>query len=137
MPFEKIKDSDSGALSKWPQILRLAIPSILCSFITKFQDTINIAFIGRNGDAKMLAGVGLANMTQAFLGYMFIIGLNSSIETFVSQAAGANNMKLCGIYLNRGRFIMTCAFIPISILLLQVENVLIGLGQNVMVAGYA
>lgn len=85
----------------------------------------------------MLAGVGLANMTQAFMGYMFIIGLNSSIETFVSQAAGAKNMKLCGVYLNRGRFIMTCVFIPISILLLQVENVLIGLGQNPMVARYA
>ena len=76
----------------------------------------------------MLAGVGLGNMTMAFLGYMVMIGLNSSIETFVSQAAGAKNMELCGVYLNRGRFVMTCAFVPISIVLMQSYPILIYFG---------
>ena len=78
----------------------------------------------------MLAGVGLGNMTMAFLGYMVIVGLNSSIETFVSQAAGAKNMELCGVYLNRGRYIMTCAFIPICIVLMQAKSILLFFGQD-------
>jgi len=32
----------------------------------------------------MLSGVGLANMTMAFLGYQALQGLNSALETFVS-----------------------------------------------------
>ena len=85
----------------------------------------------------MLAGVGLGNMTMAFLGYMVMVGLNSSIETFVSQAAGAKNLELCGVYLNRGRFIMTCAYVPISFVLMQSKSILLYFGQDPKVAEYA
>ena len=84
-----------------------------------------------------MAGVGLGTMCQAFLGYMLIIGLNASVETFVSQASGAKNMHLCGVYLNRGRFIMTCAFIPATMALLYIEPLLVHLGQDPEISAYA
>lgn len=43
------------------------------------------------------------------------IGLNASQEMFTSQAFGAGNLRLCGIYLNRGRFILMAFFIPLAI----------------------
>ena len=50
-------------------ILKLAIPSSCCSFITKLQDVLNIVFIGQINSKEMLSGVGLANMAISFLGY--------------------------------------------------------------------
>lgn len=59
---------------------------------------------------------------------MAIIGLNSALDTLISQAAGAGNLELCGKYLNRGRFILCCMFVPIAILLGFTENILIAAG---------
>lgn len=93
--------------------------------------------MGQLNDPHMLAGVGLANMTMAFTGYMFLMGLNSCIETFVSQAAGSGKIELCGIYLNRARFLFTLFFIPLALILLQIEKVLLFLGQDPGVSKYA
>jgi Na+-driven multidrug efflux pump len=46
-------------------------------------------------------------------------------------------MELCGVYLNRGRFIMTCAFVPISITLMQSKSILLYFKQDQKVAEYA
>ena len=58
------------------------------------------------------------------------MGMNNGIETLVSQAAGANDLKLCGIYLNRGRFLLVLLLIPITCALMNIKPLLILLGQN-------
>lgn len=125
---DNFKRENDSAMGRWISILNLSIPSILCSVITKAQDTINLIYIGKLNQTAMLAGVGLGGMTAEFLAMMFFKGLNNCITTFVSQSAGNDNMKLCGVYLNRGRFIITVLFIPISFLLTRVENILVYLG---------
>ena len=85
----------------------------------------------------MLAGVGMGNMTQALCALSFILGFNSALDTLISQAAGAGNIELCGLYLNKGRAVMTFLFVPIAIVLMHTESILIHLGQNKQVAEYA
>lgn len=63
--------------------------------------------------------------------------MNNAIETLVSQAAGAKDLKLCGIYLNRGRYLLTLFLIPITCILLYVEPLLVMLGQNKEASRYA
>jgi len=76
----------------------------------------------------MIAGVGLGNTTQNLVALSIVYGLNSTIETLVSQAWGAGEKKLCGVYLNRGRLILSLFFIPIFIILENTESILIYLG---------
>ena len=53
-------------------------------------EVINIKYIGRySTDEDIVGGVGMGNMTQNLLGLSIILGLNSTIDTLVSQAAGA------------------------------------------------
>lgn len=47
-----------------------------------------------------MAGVALGHMTKVLLGSTILVGVNGSIETYVSQAAGAKEKKLAGTYLN-------------------------------------
>ena len=67
-------------------------------------------------------------MTISVFGFYPIFGFNAVLETFVSQAYGNRNMRMCGVYLNRGRFMILCLFVPIMILLLNVESILVSLG---------
>ena len=54
--------------------------------------------------------------------------MNSVIETLGSQAYGAGNKELCGVYLNRGRFMQCCLFVPIVLLMPNVHLLYAKLG---------
>ena len=85
----------------------------------------------------MLAGVGMGNMTQNLCGLSIILGFNSSIDTLVSRSAGAGDLKMCGVYLNRGRFVMTVIFVPIVFIIMNTESLLISIGQDPVVSKHA
>jgi Na+-driven multidrug efflux pump len=59
---------------------------------------------------------------------MVIYGLLMAMDTLVSQAKGAGNLELCGVYLNRSRFILTIFYIPMVLISYYVEEILIALG---------
>lgn len=56
-------------------------------------------FIGHLNDPTILAAAGIGNMILNLFGMGLFYGLNSALETLVSQAYGAKNMALCGLYL--------------------------------------
>lgn len=59
------------------------------------------------------------------------------MDTLISQAAGGGNYELCGVYLNRGRFLMSLMFIPITIVLMNSERILVAAYQEPEVAKFA
>ena len=77
-------------------------------------------FIGTLGDASMLAGIGLGNMVMNMLPYALMIGLNTALETLVSQAYGRKNLYECGLFLHRAIFLVLCFFIPIALSFLKI-----------------
>jgi MATE family multidrug resistance protein len=72
-----------------------------------------LVFIGQLNDPVLLSAVGIGNVVLNSIGTSFIFGLNSGLETLVSQAFGAKNFKLCGIYLQRGRIALIILMVPI------------------------
>jgi len=80
-------------------ILRYAIPSSIGSLLNLMQNTINLIFVGHLNDPKLLAAVGMGNMLISIIAIAPFLGLNSGLETLVSQGLGAGNYKQCGVYL--------------------------------------
>ena len=117
--------------------MRLTIPSSLACVVGSIQAIMNLSFIGHLNDPAMMSGVGLGNMTNNLCALSIILGFNSALDTLISQAAGAGNIELSGVYLNQGRFIMTCVFIPIAGVLMNTKTLLVAAGQDPEVAGYA
>jgi len=101
------------------------------------QELMNLIFLGRLNKADLLAGVGVGNMVINFVGMSTIIGFNGALETLVSQAYGAENMQLCGVYLNRARFVLCLVYIPIIFILLNTERCLVAIGQDPTISKYA
>ena len=94
-------------------------------------------FIGRIGDPVMLSAIGLGNMVMNILPYALMIGVNTALETLVSQAYGRENMRDCGLYLHRAWFLIGCLFIPIAISFLWVDSFLIAVGIEENASAYA
>lgn len=69
----------------------------------------------------------------------FLVGLNGSQETLTSQAYGnGHHLKLCGVYLNRGRFINLAFYFPLALILyFFAERILNAVGQDPEVSAIA
>lgn len=129
--------SETGTKSSYQiyrDIAASAIPASIGSLFSFLQETINLIFIGHKNDPILVAAVGSGNVIIMCCGIGMFYGLNSGLETLVSQAYGAKNMHLCGVYLQRGRICLTMLFIPILIVFAFSGTILKSLGQNPLVA---
>ena len=90
---------------------------------------LNIYFVGHLS-SEMLAGVGLGNMLLNVLVFAICMGLNGTIETYVSWSYGAGDKAMCGVHLNRARVILCFVLIPIVVLFLFVDKVLQAMAQD-------
>ena len=125
-----------STLQIYKNIASSAIPTCIGTLFSFMQNTLNLIFIGHKNDQDpiLLAAVGMGNVILMCCGIGMFFGLNSGLETLVSQAYGAKNMHLCGVYLQRGRVCMTMLFVPIFIVFLSSGTILKSLGQNPLVA---
>ena len=119
--------------------LRLAVPSVITNFFNFSVLTVNIIFAGQyeHDSAAKLAAVGLGGTLNGMFSRHIIVGINGALETFVAQAYGQSQLRLCGVYLNRGRFIICAVFVPLIFLLAYSKPILLKLGQDEQVAEYA
>ena len=106
----------------------MGVPSILCFVMMIVQEQINVVFIGSLNDPVLLAGIGLGNMLLNLFGNGILLGVNTALETLVSQAFGRQNLRECGLYLHRSMFVVCCLFVPIAVGLCYSELMLILVG---------
>jgi Na+-driven multidrug efflux pump len=66
-----------------------------------------------------------------------MLGINSTLNTLVSQSYGLGNYKLCGIYLNRSRILVTMTYVPLLGLLLKADAIFSTLGFDETAAYYS
>ena len=95
------------------EFMGIAVPTAIGTFFCLFQETVNLYFIGLLNDPRMLSGVGMGNMIIQMTGSPLFYGLNSGLETLLSQARGTDNPKLYGLLLQRARFAALCLYVPI------------------------
>jgi MATE family multidrug resistance protein len=84
--------------------------------------------IGKLNDPVKLAAIGLGNMLNQLLPYTMMIGMNTALETLVSQAYGRKNVYECGLFLHRSLMLITIMFIPIAVILYHSDSILIFVG---------
>ena len=98
---------------------------------------INTVYAGKLNDDAKLAGLGLGTSLLECLTLYILMGMNGALETLVAQAYGADQLGLCGVYLNRARVINTIIFLPLMLILLFTKPILRALGQQEEVIDHA
>ena len=112
------------------------MPAIIGTTFSLIINIVNVTIVGHLGSSAQIAGYGLGNTVLNIFAMSIFFGMNGAISSMVSQASGTGNEHLCGVVLNRGRFVSTVAFIPMMIILWFSEKILLAIGQDRMAADY-
>ena len=114
---------------------KLVVPAILTNVMFFVCQIAMLIFAGTLEDPVYVAVVGLTGTTCAIMVLSLLIGLNSAQETLTSQAFGAKNLRLCGLYLNRGTLILVAFFIPLALIpFIFGETIFMAIGQDARVS---
>mmetsp|Transcript_25120 Transcript_25120/g.31493 ORF Transcript_25120/g.31493 Transcript_25120/m.31493 type:complete len:130 (+) Transcript_25120:399-788(+) len=107
---------------------RLSAPLIISFLMMDFQEQVNIVMVGNLDDSAKLAAIGMGNMMMNTVPYALMLGINTALETLVSQAYGRRNLRDCGLYLHRATFLICCLYVPIALSFCAVESFLVAIG---------
>ena len=100
----------NGFLQNFKQIViefgTIVYPLILFYYCFFSYGSINLFFISRTyKDSDMINAIGIANLYVNITTGVIINGITGALETLASNAYGAKNYKLMGIYFDRCRYI--------------------------------
>jgi len=108
--FEK-EESTAGQISI--ELNKLFAPKCAAAVLVQIQSLFNVIVVGRMADPTILAGMGLATSIILIIVISINYGICGAQDQFTSREFGAGNLQKCGVYLNRGRLVLTAFFIPL------------------------
>ncbi|KZV40906.1 MATE efflux family protein 5-like [Dorcoceras hygrometricum] len=133
---EKRPDFQSHRLSTSSQVLEelkelwsMALPITAMNCLVYVRAVVSVLFLGRIGSLELAGGalsIGFTNIT----GYSVLVGLASGLEPVCSQAYGSKNWDLLSLSLHRMIFILFLAVFPISLLWINLESIMLFMGQD-------
>ncbi|XP_044475126.1 protein DETOXIFICATION 54-like [Mangifera indica] len=136
MPDIKDTDFSSHKLPSLSQVLEelkelwgMALPITAMNWLVFIRAVVSVLFLGRLGSLELAGGalsIGFTNIT----GYSVLVGLASGLEPVCSQAYGNKNWDLLSLSLQRMIVILFLAIIPISLLWINLENIMVFVGQD-------
>ena len=102
-----------------------------CNVTTQFMSYVpllyNTIMVGHMGNVKKLDGVGLSSSFLCMFIGSIMLGLNRAQDHLTSTAFGVGDLRLCGVYLNRGRAIFFAVMVPLLIFFYFISEHLIRL----------
>lgn len=107
----------------------MAIPITAMNCVVYFRAVVSVLCLGRLGSLE-LAGGALSICFTSITGYSVLVGLASGLEPVCSQAFGSKNWDLISLSLQRAIVILLIASLPISLLWLNLERIMIWMGQD-------
>ncbi|GAV62285.1 MatE domain-containing protein [Cephalotus follicularis] len=121
--------SPSQVLEELKELWAMALPITAMNCLVYVRAVVSVLFLGRLGSRELAGGalsIGFTNIT----GYSVLVGLASGLEPVCSQAYGSKNWDLLSLSLQRMIMILFFAIIPISVLWVNLENIMVFLGQD-------
>ncbi|KAJ4766815.1 Protein DETOXIFICATION [Rhynchospora pubera] len=133
-------------LRRWPSLSevveemaaigKISGPTTLTGLVMYSRSMVSMLFLGQLGELELAGGclaIGFANIT----GYSVLSGLALGMEPICGQAYGARQRRLLGLALHRTVLLLLCAAGPISLLWLNMRQLLLLLGQDKSISAAA
>ncbi|CAA3020670.1 DETOXIFICATION 54 [Olea europaea subsp. europaea] len=121
--------SSSQVVEELKELWSMALPITAMNCLVYIRAVVSVLFLGRLGSLELAGGalsIGFTNIT----GYSVLVGLASGLEPVCSQAYGSKNWDLLFVSLHRMILILFLAIIPISFLWINLESIMIFMGQD-------
>lgn len=114
---------------KLVELSKIILPILITSSLAYSKSIISMLFLGHLGDIELAGGslaIGFANIT----GYSVLKGLAVGMEPICYQAYGAKRWDILTQTYRRTLSLLLVAALPISLLWLNMERMLLWLGQE-------
>ncbi|KAK9270010.1 hypothetical protein L1049_025583 [Liquidambar formosana] len=121
--------SPTQVVEELKELWGMALPITAMNCLVYVRAVVSVLFLGRLGSLELAGGalsIGFTNIT----GYSVLVGLASGLEPVCSQAYGSKNWDLLSLSLQRMIFILSLAIIPISVLWMNMEKIMVMMGQD-------
>ena len=106
---------DGGICSELPGMWAIAWPTCMSALCRSMTQQITMILIGHEG-ARELGAVAMGNVWVSVTGMAIVFGGMSSLDTLASQAYGAENWTLVGLWTQRAIVLVFFVNIPLSLL---------------------
>ena len=118
-------------LSDFKQIViefgTIVYPLILFFYCLYSYGSINLFYISRTyKDPDMINAIGIANLYVNITTGVIISGITGALETLASNAYGAKNYKLMGIYFDRCRYIASLFWLIMTVFHFFFAKIILG-----------
>ncbi|KAH9605909.1 hypothetical protein KSS87_021972 [Heliosperma pusillum] len=111
----------------------IAGPMVTVMLSQFLQQVVSQMMVGHLGELY-LSSTALSMSISIVTGYSFLIGMASALETLSGQAYGAQQYKKIGTQTYTAMFSLALVCIPISILWININKVLVFIGQDPAIA---
>ncbi|PIN04664.1 putative membrane protein, predicted efflux pump [Handroanthus impetiginosus] len=128
--------SSSQVAEELKELWSMAFPITAMNLLVYIRAVVSVLFLGRLGSLELAGGalsIGFTNIT----GYSVLVGLASGLEPVCSQAYGSKNWDLLSLSLHRMIFILLIAIIPIGVLWINLESIMLFMGQDAEITSVA
>ena len=117
-------------------IFKLAALPSLGAIFQPMHSIINTYYVANLGDVDVLAGYALGNMVYMMASPIGGITAQSA-GTYISQAYGDGDYRMCAVYHNRQLFLNTIYYVVVALPMLFIEPIFNAIGQDPTVVRYA
>ena len=116
MPKQPVDDQGSGSIcDELKNLWRVAWPTAVSTLLRSGTQQVTVILAGHIGAAE-LGAMALGTMWVNISGLSIVFGGMGALDTLCSQAYGARNFKLVGLWAQRGLLIIACLCVPIFFL---------------------
>jgi MATE family multidrug resistance protein len=112
---EKAEMGSGSVCDELKNLWRVAWPTAISTMLRSGTQQVTVMLVGHIGAAE-LGAVALGTMWVNISGLSIVFGGMGALDTLCSQAYGARNYKLVGLWAQRGLLIIACLCVPIFFL---------------------
>ncbi|XP_061351421.1 protein DETOXIFICATION 12-like [Gastrolobium bilobum] len=115
------------------RICHIAGPMVAVISSQYLLQVVSIMIVGHLGELY-LSGAALAISITAATGFSFLMGMACGLETICGQAYGAQQYQKIGMQTYAAIFSLILICLPLSLLWINMENILVFIGQDPLIA---
>ncbi|KAK7390914.1 hypothetical protein VNO78_19106 [Psophocarpus tetragonolobus] len=116
------------------RIIEIAGPMVAVNSCQYLMVVFTLIMVGHLNDKLYLSSAALSLSLASVTGFSLITGLASGLETLCGQAYGAQQYKKIGIQTYTAILCLTCLCLPLIFLWLNMEKILVFIGQDPLIA---
>ncbi|XP_010496890.1 PREDICTED: protein DETOXIFICATION 12-like [Camelina sativa] len=138
-PVERVENlswrdlRDGSFTVELKRLICFAAPMAACVIVQFMLQMVSMMMVGHLGNLA-LASASLASSFCNVTGFSFVIGLSCALDTLSGQAFGAKLYRKLGVQTYTAMFCLVLVCIPLSLVWLNMEKLLVFLGQDPAIA---